>query len=89
MDRLPHVEKPVLRITYKVLQHWFALTGKSPLNDKKLVTFKNIGSWLGKMTIGKGMPVPFHKLNLKNILISSFTNGNRINMNVPVVIKIL
>jgi hypothetical protein len=44
------------------------LKGKS-INDKKLANFKNIGSWLGKLTIGKGMPIPIYKLNLKRILI--------------------
>ena len=89
MDKLPKVTKPVLKITYRILQYWFGLTGKSPVNDKKFSNFKSIGSWLGKMTIGKGMPVPFYKLNLKSILISSFSTSNRINMTVPVIIKIL
>ena len=89
LERLPSVEVPVLKTTYLILQHWFSLTDKSPVNDKKLTNFKNIGSWLGKLTIGKGIPVPFYELNLKNILIFSFANGSRINMNVPVVIKIL
>jgi hypothetical protein len=58
----------VLNITYKILQEWFSLKNKS-VNDKKLVNFKNIGYWLGKLTIAKGMPVPVHKLNLRKILI--------------------
>lgn len=75
-------------ITYKILQSWFNLTGKS-VNDKKFSHFKNIGGWLGRMTIGKGIPVPIYKLNLKNILVKSFVNNNRINFNIPVVLKIL
>lgn len=62
------IEKPILNITFKILQQWFALKGKS-VNDKKLTNFKNIGSWLGKLTIGKGMPIPIYKLNIKRILI--------------------
>jgi hypothetical protein len=41
------------------------LAGKSPINDKKFTNFKNIGAWLGRMTIGKGYPIPIYKLNLK------------------------
>jgi hypothetical protein len=41
-----------MNISYKVLQRWFDLQGKS-INDKKLKAFKNIGTWLGRMTIGK------------------------------------
>lgn len=85
---MPLIEKPVLKITYKILKAWFGLKGKS-INDKKLLNFKNIGAWLGKLTIGKGMPIPIHKLNLRKILIESYTNMNRLNMNVPVIIKIL
>lgn len=65
---MPIIEKPILKITYRILQEWFNLTGKS-VNDKKIVNFKNIGSWLSKLTIAKGMPIPIHKLNIKKILI--------------------
>lgn len=88
LENLPKAEKPVMKLTYKILQNWFNLSGKS-VNDKKFTHFKNIGAWLGRMTIGKGMPVPIYKLNLKQILIKSFKNGNRLNYNIPVVLKIL
>lgn len=88
VEKLPIIEKPILKITYEILQKWFALKAKS-VNDKKLANFKNIGSWLGKLTIGKGMPIPIYKLNLKRILIDSYSNITRVSMNVPVVIKML
>lgn len=78
----------MMNITYKVLQSWFNLTGKS-INDKKFANFKNIAAWLGKMTIGKSIPVPIYKLNIKDILVKSYVNNNRLNFNVPVVLKIL
>lgn len=68
VEKLPIIEKPVLKITYKILQEWFALKNKS-VNDKKLSNFKNIGAWLGKLTVGKGCPIPMHKLNIRKILI--------------------
>lgn len=70
------------------MQEWFALKTKS-VNDRKIANFKNIGSWLSKLTIGKGMPIPMHKLNLKKILIDSYANMVRLSLNVTVVIKIL
>lgn len=88
MEKLPQIEKATLNITYKILQKWFALTGKS-VNDKKFNNFKNIGSWLGRITIGKGFPIPIHKLHLKQILITSFAKSNRLSMNVSIVLKIL
>ena len=88
MEKIPGLDKPILKITYKVLNKWFSLQGKS-VNDNKMSHFKNIGSWLGKMTISQGMPIPLHRLNLKNILISSFKIRNRIHSDVPVIIKIL
>jgi hypothetical protein len=62
--KIPHLERPVRQITYKILQSWFGLTEKS-VNDKKIANFKSIGHWLGKLTIGNGMPVLINKINLK------------------------
>lgn len=88
VEKLPKLEKPVLSITYKILREWFGLKNKS-INDKKLSNFKNIGSWLGKLTIGKGMPIPIHNLNIRKILIESFANPARLSPNISVIIKIL
>lgn len=88
VEKLPIIYSPILKITYKILQEWFALKNKS-VNDKKLSNFKNIGSWLGKLTIAKGMPVSIHKLNLRRILAESYLNTHRLALNIPVVIKIM
>lgn len=88
VERLPTVENIMLNLCYKILQKFFALTANS-INDKKFNNFKHAGVWLGRMTIGRGVPVPIHKLHLKNILINSFTKGNRLSMNVSIILKIL
>lgn len=88
IEKLPAIYNPILKVTYKILQEWFALKNKS-VNDKKLSNFKNIGFWLGKLTIAKGMPVSIHKLNLRRILAESFLNTHRLALNIPVVIKIM
>jgi CCR4-NOT transcription complex subunit 1 len=89
LDNLPKAERPVINMTYKILQNWFNLVGKSASNDKKFTHFKNLGTWLGRITIGKGLPIPIYKLNIKNIIVKSFINNNRIAQNIPVVLKIL
>lgn len=71
------------------MQAWFSLTEKS-VNDKKLPNFKSLGSWLGKLTFGKGMPILINKINIKEILISSYTDHNcRLALNISVVLKML
>ena len=54
-----------MRITYEVMTHWFKLNGKSVSNDKKFGHFRNIGAWLGRMTLGKGQPIPIYKLHIR------------------------
>lgn len=62
--KLPIVVKPVVSLSYKVLQKWFNLQGKS-VNDKKVKSFKNIGTWLGRITMGRTEPILISKLNIK------------------------
>jgi hypothetical protein len=41
-----------MKVTYKILQKWFSLSGKS-VNDKRAKNIKNIGFWLGKVTLAR------------------------------------
>lgn len=60
------------------------------MNDKKLSHFKSLGFWLGKLTIGKGTPILMDRINIREILVNSYThNTARLAMNVSVVIKML
>ena len=90
IEKVPKVEKPMINITYRILHYWFSLSSKS-INDKKHNNFKNLGYWIGKVTINRGRIIPIHKLNLREILINSYihNNGIRISMNVPVILKML
>ena len=86
---MPKIEFPVKRLTYKILQSWFALTEKS-VNDKKLSQFKTLGFWLGKLTIGRGSPILIDRINIRDILVNSYTHHTcRLPMNVSVVLKML
>lgn len=71
------------------MEAWFQLTDKS-INDKKLSHFKSLGFWLGKLTIGKGAPILIDRINIREILVSSYTHyGCRLSMNVSVILKML
>jgi hypothetical protein len=80
---------PVRSITYKILKAWFNLTDKS-INDKKISNFKSLGFWLGKLTIGKGMPILINKINIREILINSYTQHTcRLALNISVILKMM
>ena len=44
---------------------------------------------MGKVTIGRSEPLLINKLNLKEILIKSYTEKSRLQMNLEVIAKIL
>lgn len=52
LNKVNKLEKPIVKLTYKILDKWFKLTGKS-VNDSKLKQFKNIGYWLGRITLAR------------------------------------
>ena len=88
ISNLPLIEKPVVNLTYRVMQKWFSLSGKS-VNDKKLKAFKNLGTWLGRITIGRKEPLLIHKINLKEIIIRSYSEKLRLQQNIEVITKII
>lgn len=88
LNRVNKLEKPIVKLTYKILDKWFKLTGKS-VNDSKLKQFKNIGYWLGRVTIARNEPILINRLNLKEILINSYQKKSRLQLNVDVISKIL
>eukprot|EP01083_Nonionella_stella_P068938 183388_1 len=85
--KLPALTKIVLESTYaniqSLLQCSTILTSSS---DRSLL--KNLGSWLGKLTIGKTRPLLAKKLDLKKLIISAFREG-RLIVVVPFAAKIL
>jgi hypothetical protein len=65
------------------------LTEKS-INDKKIANFKSLGFWLGKLTLAKGMPVLINKINIREILVNSYSHHScRLAPNISVILKIL
>jgi CCR4-NOT transcription complex subunit 1 len=88
VSKVNRLERPVTKLTYKILDRWFKLTGKS-INDTKLKQFKNLGYWLGRLTIARSEPVLINRLNIKDTLINSYKKKTRLGLNVEVIVKIL
>ncbi len=89
VEKMPRIESPVRKLTYKILQAWFALTEKS-VNDKKISNFKSIGYWLGKLTLARGMPILINKINIREILVTTYSHhAARLPLNISVVLKML
>lgn len=88
ISKIPRMERYVIKLSYKILDKWFHLQTKSQ-NDIKIKQFRNLGYWLGKLTLARNEPVLISRLNLKEILINSYKKKTRLTPNVEVVIKIL
>lgn len=52
------------------------------------VSIKNLGLWLGLLTLARNKPIIIRDLDIKNLLITSFFN-QRLEILIPVVCKIL
>ena len=88
LARVARLERPVTKLTYKLLDRWFHLTAKS-VNDNKIKQFKTLGYWLGRLTLARSEPILISRLNLKEILINSYKRKTRLAANVEVIVKIL
>ncbi|ORE23450.1 Not1-domain-containing protein [Rhizopus microsporus] len=55
-------------------------------SDKNLL--KNLGTWLGRLTIAKNKPIRYKDLSFKDLLISAYEK-NRLTVVIPLVCKVL
>lgn len=65
------------------------------LNSEKTVsqaqdraTLKNLGSWLGRLTLARDLPLKFNQLSLKDLLIEGY-DAKRLIVAIPFVCKVL
>lgn len=49
---------------------------------------KNLGSWIGSITLSRSKPLPTKYINIKNILVDAFVTG-KLPKILPVMSKIL
>lgn len=84
---VPKLDKQLVETTYEYI--------KVLLNSEKILTssserslLKNLGSWLGLLTIGKNKPLRANKLNLKELVLQAYEAGRLIAV-VPFGAKVL
>ena len=73
--------------TYQNIQYHLA-TDKILTSMSERTLLKNLGSWLGKLTIGRNKPVLARLLDLKELVLDAYDRGRLIAV-IPFVAKIL
>jgi len=82
-------------ILYKFVIHETLVKSVALLNSEKTMqagnernTLKNIGSWLGTITLARDKPIKYKNLAFKELLLEGFDNG-RLQVAIPFVCKVL
>ena len=77
----------ILQATYRNIKVLLS-SGKVKTNSGERSLLKNLGSWLGQLTISKRKPVLQRDLDLKELILESYESGRMIGV-VPFVAKVL
>ena len=88
-DRLRQraLDAEVLRATLESIRHLLA-SERIHADPRERTTLKNLGSWLGKVTLGRNKPLLYRDLNPKELLLEAYETGRLIAV-VPFVAKVL
>lgn len=81
------LERCVLDETYAAAHAALALKAEAPTSTER-AAFKNLGSWLGLLTLSRNRPVLMRELSLKDMLIEAFF-GSRLDFVFTFVCKVL
>lgn len=80
--------KLVIRKSY--YQIFKILSGNGQNSNQGKNTFKNLGQWLGQLTLARNKPIIMTYLNLKSLLQEAYETGqNKLEKVLPLVCKIL
>lgn len=79
--------KAILHATYRNIKVLLS-SGKVKTNSGERSLLKNLGSWLGQLTIAKCKPVLQRDLDVKALILESYESGRMIGV-VPFVAKVL
>lgn len=81
------LEQHILRQTYVNIYH---LLDSSHISDSssERTLLKNLGSWLGGLTLARNIPILYRDICLKELLIDAFVN-NRLIYIIPFVCKVI
>ena len=77
----------ILQATYRNIKVLLS-SGKVKTNSGERSLLKNLGSWLGQLTISKRKPVLQRDLDVKELILESYESGRMIGV-VPFVAKVL
>jgi CCR4-NOT transcription complex subunit 1 len=81
------LNESVLQATYRNIKVLLS-SGKVKTNSGERSLLKNLGSWLGQLTIAKRKPVLQRHLDVKELILESYESGRMIGV-VPFVAKVL
>ena len=79
--------KHVINITYEAIQSLLTSSTIDEQSQQRMI-LRGLGSWIGKLTIGRTKPLLQKKLNLTKLIVSAYEE-NRLIVVVPFVSKIL
>lgn len=86
--QLSKLEREILGQTYSFLHHVFHSAPSSGVMNYEKIAVKNIGTWLGMLTLGRNKPILKRDLCLKELLLESF-RSNKLLLAIPFVCKVL
>lgn len=88
-DRLRQrsLDAEVLRATLESIRRLLA-SDRIHADPRERTTLKNLGAWLGRVTLGRNKPLLFRDLNPKELLLEAYETGRLIAV-VPFVAKVL
>ncbi|CAG0913001.1 unnamed protein product [Notodromas monacha] len=88
--KLPRLNTIVLKETYRNIKILLHTSDKGIANFSDRSLLKNLGHWLGMLTLAKNKPILFVDLDLRSLLIEAYMNGQQeLLYVVPFVAKII
>lgn len=84
--KLSKLKADIIDATYESIKLLLSLDKLTGSTERQFL--KNLGSWLGQMTLGQGKPLLARKLDLKEIILDAYDNG-RLSAVVPFVAKLM
>lgn len=85
--KIPNLTKVLIETTYEYIRVVLS-TNKILTSSNERSVLKNLGSWLGLLTISKNKPLRAKNLSLKELIIEAYEQGRSIAV-IPFVAKVL
>lgn len=87
--KIPEVNRMVLRETYRNIRVLLRSDkGIANFSDRSLL--KNLGHWLGMLTLGRNLPILFIDIDMKSLIVEAYNKGQQeLLYVVPFIAKVL